>query len=161
MSKAFGGSPLSDMPSAADVSTHSVRHGDVLVFATDGVWDNLSPVDLLKIVSKQMMSRGAWAHRDGKSEVGAVLAELTSNADLQQSEETAKSRLQADLAVAIVGEAKTASLDQRRDGPFAREVQKYYPAEDWHGGKVDDICVVVAVVVDEAEGTDTIGKPKL
>jgi protein phosphatase PTC7 len=37
------------------------------------------------------------------------------------------------------------------DGPFAKEVQKYYPNEDWRGGKVDDICVVVAIVVEEGK----------
>ncbi len=40
-------------------------------------------------------------------------------------------------------------MDTSRDGPFAKEVKKYYPNEAWHGGKVDDICVVVAVVQEQ------------
>ena len=55
--------------------------------------------------------------------------------------------LQTLLAVSITTVAKTASLDSKRDGPFAKEVKKFYPGEDYHGGKVDDICVVVAIVV--------------
>ena len=148
MSKAFGGGPLSDLPSTADVSTHAVRHGDILVFATDGVWDNLSPVDLLKVVSRQMMGWAAWVHKEGKSDVGEGLEMLTREGGLENGK-GGEDSLQTALAVAVVGEAKAASEDQRKDGPFAREVQKYYPGEDWHGGKVDDICVVVAVVVGE------------
>ena len=61
--------------------------------------------------------------------------------------------LQSQLATHIVSEAKSASLDSRRDGPFAREVQRHYPGENYRGGKVDDICVVVAVVVEEKVGS--------
>lgn len=43
----FGGEPLSDYPGDASVTSHQLRHGDVLVFATDGVWDNLSPTEVL------------------------------------------------------------------------------------------------------------------
>ena len=57
--------------------------------------------------------------------------------------------LQTKLATHIVSEAKRTSLDSRRDGPFAREVQRHFPGEDYRGGKVDDICVVVAVVVED------------
>lgn len=159
MSRAFGGEPFSDMPSAADVSTHQVRHGDVFVFATDGVWDNLSPDELLKVVSKQMMSRGAWRHEERKSDVGLGLERMTKDDGVGDGKE--KSSLQTQLAVAVVSEAKAASIDQRRDGPFAREVKKHYPAENWHGGKVDDICVVVAVIVETSRTEDPMGKPKL
>ena len=64
------------------------------------------------------------------------------------------------MAAAVAGEAKAASENSKRDGPFAREVQKYYPEEMWRGGKVDDICVVVAVVVEEGKGQEPI-KAKL
>ena len=57
--------------------------------------------------------------------------------------------LQTSLAVGIAGEAKVASEDVGRDGPFAKEIRKRYPDEEWRGGKVDDICVVVAVVLGE------------
>ena len=46
-------------------------------------------------------------------------------------------------------EAKSAGLDRRREGPFAREVKQRYPQEGWEGGKPDDIAVVVCIAVEE------------
>jgi protein phosphatase PTC7 len=57
--KAFGGQQLCDFPSDANVSQHELRHGDVLVFASDGVWDNLSRHDILRIVSRVMLGARA------------------------------------------------------------------------------------------------------
>jgi len=141
----FGTGPLADSPKDANVTSHRVRHGDVLIFATDGVWDNLSPQDALGVVSRCMLDVGAWVEKaDQELDVSADLATLT-QADRKKKAD-AKS-LQARLALAITKEAKEASLNTRRDGPFAKEVQKYYPEENWHGGKPDDIAAVVAVVV--------------
>ena len=114
------------------------------MFATDGVWDNLSSTDVMKLVSRYMIGFNGWV--DGKEGIGPSdqLGVLTTEGGIGKERENT---LQALLAVAITGEAKAASENTKLDGPFAREVQKYYPDEDWHGGKVDDICVVVAVVV--------------
>lgn len=138
-SRIFGGGPLMDFPSDASITNHQVRNGDVLVFATDGVWDNLSSLDVLKIVSRQMQDVQAWA----ASEEGLSISDTIGNLASEGSDHS----LQAHLAVSITREAKVASLNTRADGPFARQVQKHYPHENFHGGKVDDICVVVAIVV--------------
>jgi protein phosphatase PTC7 len=61
--------------------------------------------------------------------------------------------LQSALATELVTAAKRASINSKLDGPFAKEVHKYYPHENWHGGKVDDICVVVAVVNETTPAT--------
>jgi len=53
------------------------------------------------------------------------------------------------VAMAVTKEAKEASLNTKRDGPFAREVQRLYPSENWRGGKADDIACVVAVAVED------------
>ena len=146
-SVAFGHKPLSDQPRDASVTDHTVKHGDVLVFATDGVWDNLSATDVMKLVSRYMLGFNGWADgKDGITAASEQLDALTTEGGIAKERENT---LQALLAVAIAGEAKAASENTKRDGPFAREVQRYYPGEDWHGGKVDDICVVVAVVVKE------------
>ncbi|KAF2682570.1 protein serine/threonine phosphatase 2C [Lentithecium fluviatile CBS 122367] len=143
----FGGpSTLSDLPKVSSVTHHRVRHGDVLVFATDGVWDNLSPQDVLGIVSRNMVALGAWVDKDGAMDVSHELHKLA-QADANRKADSAA--LQAKLAIAIAKEAKETSLNTRRDGPFAKEVQKYYPGENWHGGKPDDIAAVVALVVEE------------
>lgn len=147
---AFGGEQLCDFPKDANVSQHSLRHGDVLVFASDGVWDNLSSQDILRIVSKIMLGARAWEHTDGGVGVGRSLNSFILADDGKSGAEEIPS-LQSFLAVGITSEAKSASMNTRVDGPFAREVQKYYPHENWHGGKVDDICVVVAVVCEEGK----------
>ena len=126
------------------MTDHQVRHGDVLVFATDGVWDNLSSIDLLRIVSRHMTSFQAWQLGDKGLEVSDIIRDLTIQGGIPKKHENT---LQTLLAVTITGEAKMASLNTKIDGPFAREVKKHYPDEDYHGGKVDDICVVVAIVV--------------
>ena len=143
-SKLFGGKPLSDRPRDASITTHKLRHGDVLVFATDGVWDNLGPADILRIVSRQMTESKAWVNTEQGMTASEHLSSITKPASGLESEDL---DLQSLLAIRITGEAKMASMNMKRDGPFAREVQRYYPGEDFHGGKVDDICVVAAIVV--------------
>lgn len=142
-SRAFGGTHFQDYPEDANVTYHNVKHGDVLVFATDGVWDNLSPANVLRIVSERMISFRGWVADERGLEASEYLELLTQEGGVATLERT----MQAMLAGAIAGEAKMASMNTKVDGPFAREVQKYYPGESWHGGKVDDICVVVAVIV--------------
>lgn len=115
------------------------------MFATDGVWDNLSTTDIMKIVSRQMNGFHAWVAGEKGTTVSENLHELTREGGIPKHHENT---LQTLLAVNIVGEAKAASMDTRRDGPFAKEVQRHYPQENYHGGKVDDICVVVAIVVE-------------
>lgn len=145
---AFGGTQLCDFPKDANVSQHLLRHGDVLVFASDGVWDNLSSQDLLRIVSRLMVGAKAWEHTEDGIRVGSSLPQFVLTDDGKSGADEIPN-LQSFLAVGITGEAKAASINTKVDGPFAREVQKYYPNEHWRGGKVDDICVVVAIVVEE------------
>ncbi|KAF2468142.1 5-azacytidine resistance protein-like protein azr1 [Lindgomyces ingoldianus] len=124
----FGGtSALSDLPKESNVTHHLVRHGDVLIFATDGVWDNLSPQDALSIVSRSMIDLGAWEEKDGVLEVGPDLPKLT---QATRDRKADNDSLQAKLAIAIAKEAKETSLNTRRDGPFAKEVQKNFPVQD-------------------------------
>jgi len=146
LSKIFGGKQLSDSPRDSNLSDHRVRHGDVLVFATDGVWDNLSTIDLLKTVSRQMIGFHAWSTGNNGTTVTKLINNLTEPGGIARA--GLENSLQTLVAASIVAEAKQASHDTKRDGPFAKEVHKFYPHEDYHGGKVDDICAVVAIVVD-------------
>lgn len=147
---AFGGQQLCDMPKDANVTQHNLRHGDVLVFASDGVWDNLSSQDILRVVSRLMLGSRAWEHTDEGVSVGGSLSNFIMADDGKSGAEEIPS-LQSFLAVGITGEAKAASVNTKVDGPFAREVQRYYPGENWRGGKVDDICVVVTIVCEEGK----------
>lgn len=156
---AFGGAQLCDLPRDADVSQHCVRHGDILMFATDGVLDNLFHHDILKIASRVMASSGAWQMTPaGGVRVADSIDSLTKSPSFAGEISAAHGKtakaitLQSLLATEIVGAAKAASVNTKVDGPFAKEVQRYYPHEQWRGGKVDDICVVVAVVSEDLGG---------
>ena len=148
----FGGMPLVDLPEKAELSSGQLKHGDVLILATDGVWDNLNPSEVLNIVSSQMKSHGAWdvTENDGL----AVSDKIVSLVQPGSSTEGQRSQtLQGAVAAAVAGEAKLASLNDRRDGPFAREVQKFYPEEGYHGGKIDDIAVISLIAVKNLDTT--------
>lgn len=133
-SRHFGGDPLIDSPEDAFISSHTVQEGDVVLFATDGVWDNLSNQDILRTVSQGMIDAGAW---------------LVDNDGIRPCTASSKhtgSCFAAVIAKAVVSNAKIASQNSNVDGPFAKEVQRLYPNENYHGGKVDDICVVTIIV---------------
>ena len=149
-SRVFGGYQLMDSPKDANVSQHALRHGDVLVFASDGVWDNLSTSDVLRVVSRLMVGGKAWEYTEKGITVSDRLGVYTKEEEKPEGIK-ALPTLQSFLAVGITGEAKAASVNRRLDGPFAREMQKYHPQEDWRGGKIDDICVVVAIVVEDGK----------
>lgn len=152
---AFGRPYLCDMPHDAEINQHKLSHGDVLVIGTDGVWDNLSHSDILEIVSQNMLRAKAWVHTSSNEiSVGKNFSEKVSiiPADEEASYFTTgdlPGNLQGILAVKITAEAKAASVNVKRDSPFAREFRKFFPGENWKGGKVDDICVVVAIVCDD------------
>ncbi|KAI5850382.1 phosphatase 2C-like domain-containing protein [Morchella snyderi] len=137
----FGGGPFSDEPADAQVSTHSLRNGDVVVFATDGVWDNLSIQDVLRIVTDEMQVGKGWVNN---GDVGIIPAPNLEGV----AAETDGRGIQAQVARAIATRAKSASVSTKLDGPFAKEVQRLFPGENFHGGKKDDICVVCMVVVE-------------
>lgn len=145
----FGGMPLSDLPEKAELSSGQLQHGDVLILATDGVWDNLNPQEVLSLVSSQMRSHGAWTVQEGQGlGISHQITELIRPGGLKEKKRG--QTLQGVIAAAVAGEAKIASMNDRRDGPFAREVQKHYPDEGYHGGKVDDICVIALVAVEHS-----------
>jgi protein phosphatase PTC7 len=154
---AFGGARLMDQPRDADVTRHRLRHGDVLVFASDGLWDNLFNQDVLRIVSRTMAQAGAWASTEQRGV--QVAPDLRPYTTLGETNTPASSHptLQSTIATQIVSAAKAASVDRKLDGPFSKEVKKYYPHEVWHGGKEDDICTVVVLVSEE----DAPAKAKL
>lgn len=154
----FGGEPLRDKPQDAAVSRHKVQHGDILVFGTDGVWDNLNSSDVLDIVRKEMEAVDGWVVDTAAK--GAVIGayDLMDKTEWKSElahkkgiDERADSKglisIQEKLAFRIVKSAQIAAADERRMSPFGRELQRWYPGESWPGGKVDDIAVIVAVVV--------------
>ena len=164
----FGGAYLEDYPRDAAVTSLHMQHGDVLMLATDGVFDNLNNQDILKLVTRQMTLTGAWTgapptyaigpsdQLDKLSKPGGLTDILSpppnSNNANTKNDESGRYKsftLSSLLATTITGNAKVASLDLRRDSPFAKQYQRYYPFDHYRGGKVDDICVLVVVAVDK------------
>lgn len=156
----FGGAThYSETPAQADVATHQLKHGDIVMFATDGVWDNLSAQDTLTIVTRVMEEGGYWSTSDNAAET-TVNETLIQALPLTVEGKAKESFLPGLLAAAVMREAKMAGLDRRRNGPFAKEVKQHYPQEDWQGGKPDDIAVVVAIAVESPQDEKPI-KAKL
>ena len=150
----FGGSThFSETPKQADVQTHQLKHGDIVLFATDGVWDNLSAQETLGIITRVMKEHGYWFQSHNFPGAETMLNETMVRALPKILGPAQKNvpYLPALLATAVMREAKTAGLDRRRDGPFAKEVNMHYPQEGWHGGKPDDIAVVVCMAVEDTE----------
>ncbi|RMJ27320.1 5-azacytidine resistance protein azr1 [Aspergillus sp. HF37] len=156
----FGGAFLEDFPRDAAVTNVNMQHGDVLVLATDGVFDNLNNQDILRAVTDRMVVTGAWTAMPNVGiGVSDSLTSLTGpdglapliskSAPARSVTEDKAPTLQAVLAASLASDAKMASLDYRRDGPFAKEAQRYYPLDYYRGGKVDDIAVLVVVAVEE------------
>ncbi|KLJ12297.1 hypothetical protein EMPG_12640 [Blastomyces silverae] len=168
-SSIFGGRVFEDLPHHANVTNLKMQHGDVLILATDGVLDNLFNQDILNSITDQMTTTGAWnvtsesgirvaadldkfTHEGGLIPEPKVSSALANDPPSQQPIPNAQTRhlpLQSLLALTVVRQAKVASMDRHRDGPFAKQAQRYYPWDRWRGGKTDDICVVVVVAVEE------------
>lgn len=166
----FGGAFLEDSPRDAIATNLLMQHGDVLMLATDGVFDNLNNQDILKLVTSRMLQTGAWvASTSPPAEIvpsdHQTLTRLTGPEGVSPllypatrppkrfatplNPHNIAFTLQSVLAASITEEAKLASMDFRRDGPFAKKAQRYYPGDYFRGGKVDDIAVLIIVAVEE------------
>ncbi|KAI5808161.1 5-azacytidine resistance protein azr1 [Peziza echinospora] len=154
-SRMFGGDFLCDLPKDAQVSTHNLENGDVVIFATDGVWDNLFTQDILKIVSQEMIGSNAWSSGVVAEKEHAVSAAEDSGYELASHLDG--TGLQSSIARAVAAKAKSASQNRRVDGPFAKEVKRLMKGEIFAGGKRDDICVVCLVVVDKEKAPEKGG----
>jgi serine/threonine protein phosphatase PrpC len=60
---------ISDLPGTAYLDEHKIQHGDVVLLATDGLWDNLKrlkdantedPGSVIDMVTEAMVGCGAW-----------------------------------------------------------------------------------------------------
>jgi len=153
----FGGrGPLGDQPRDAAVSTHTFQHGDIVIFATDGVWDNLFEDEILNLVMSECKHFDVVEDSSSSSINTKALVSATRDREVypQFADQKLKREdrsLQAAIATSIVQASKVAGENEKRDGPFAKAVQKAYPYETWHGGKADDISVVVLIALEESK----------
>lgn len=139
-----------DLPSDAHKSHHWLRNGDVVLFATDGLWDNVNIQDVLGLVSGEMIKVGAWTCGGGgiTPSPAGLLAHTTITTT------GGGGGIQTEIARAVVAKAKSASLNTGKRG------QEYFGRRYW-GGKVDDITVVAIVVVEKPGNAEEAVEAKL
>eukprot|EP00802_Teleaulax_amphioxeia_P013354 Tamp_13404.p1 GENE.Tamp_13404~~Tamp_13404.p1 ORF type:complete len:555 (-),score=77.21 Tamp_13404:59-1702(-) len=100
-----------------------LRHGDLLVAGTDGVWDNVYEEELLSLVADDMSSAPRLAEREGDAQ-GLEVWPLEP------------------LARAISRTSHLRARDTEYASPFATNAEK--EGLKYSGGKLDDITVVVS-----------------
>lgn len=119
---------IDDKPSDATLSTHTLQHGDVVVFATDGLVDNLFAHEILSIVTDTMVRMSSWNYN--------------SSGEIEPSDEMAGA---SELASALVKHAALYSMDTQRQTPFTQELKRNVNLTAY-GGKPDDVTVVCLLV---------------
>ena len=121
-----------ETPHDADLVRVPVKGGDLIVLATDGLFDNMTEEQVVQVVQD-----------DADSDLSSLGAD-------KSAADAAAGRLGA-LARRLAHRARELSLDTDTDSPFA------VLAKDndicWGGGRPDDTTVIVARVVDPEEGT--------
>lgn len=105
---------------AAESTSFSVEHGDLIVLATDGLFDNVSTEQILE--------------------------------QLSQLEDHSTESIQH-ITDSLANLARTCSFDPNYLSPFAQQARG--EGINITGGKPDDITVLIAVVSEIGEDTDT------
>jgi protein phosphatase PTC7 len=120
---------IDDKPSDATLSTHTLHHGDVVVFATDGLIDNLFAHEILNIVTDTMTRTSSWTYNKATGEI----------------EPSDNMTGASELASALVKHAALYSMDTQRQTPFTQELKRHVNVTTY-GGKPDDVTVVCLLV---------------
>eukprot|EP01087_Luapelamoeba_hula_P006713 TRINITY_DN1679_c4_g1_i1.p1 TRINITY_DN1679_c4_g1~~TRINITY_DN1679_c4_g1_i1.p1 ORF type:complete len:372 (-),score=98.60 TRINITY_DN1679_c4_g1_i1:66-1181(-) len=125
-----------DRPTAADLHTLTVRHGDIIVAGTDGLFDNLYETQIVSMVTSSVSL--ATTHTSTTS-----TASSTTHTPLTEEEITEKLQV---LAEHIVNEAHIVAGRKTGRVPFGDAAAKH--GMSWYGGKMDDITICISAVRD-------------
>ncbi|CAO3681541.1 unnamed protein product [Rhizopus stolonifer] len=122
-----------DQPNDAQVFSINVEKGDIIIMATDGLYDNLFESDILNIVRKHIQIQTVPAAKDRPMRVRNLQPQM--------------------LADSLANKAKEISeMGYGADTPFQhRAMDEGLLIE---GGKIDDISVIVAIVDDCEDSLD-------
>jgi protein phosphatase PTC7 len=130
-------SGIFETPADADTASIPVMPGDIILMATDGLFDNLDLdeiVDEISVWEKKYFPGSMRLIPDSSMDDIRIPCEKGSHAMEQ-------------LARQIVSKARMLSLDTKRDSPFALLAKENDIM--WGGGMPDDTSVVVARVFDK------------
>ncbi|KAG9105041.1 hypothetical protein FRC06_000014 [Ceratobasidium sp. 370] len=111
---------IQDLPEHADVYSAQLRHGDLVILSTDGLGDNVHPGEMIGLAA--LMGRRAASKPDQN------LAQI--------------------LADGLVEYAIACMHSQEKVSPFELAARK--EGMDYEGGKVDDVTVVVAHIIENS-----------
>lgn len=130
----------------AKESTVTVENYDIIVMASDGLWDNLAKRTVIWVVTEHLR---LWKSSRNGVESPSELEKLAFSRDEHKnivSGETmlSENRLKA-MAFDIAARACKASQDENRMSPFAENARR--AGRNVKGGKLDDITVIVAAVL--------------
>lgn len=117
---------MQTVPEDAVLYYVELQHGDVIIFGSDGLFDNLYPNSILKAVSNKLIELEGWSDASG---------EFASADNVQGA---------AEIADMLVGKAYYHSLDPNYPSPFA--TRSFVEGHLFPGGKPDDITAVVSIV---------------
>lgn len=124
-----------ETPGDADTASIPVMPGDVIILATDGLYDNLDLNEIVDEVSEWEQEHFPLDSAGGVSETARKTPAPADSAG----------RIMQSLAERLVNKARTLSLDKNRDSPFAILAKENDIM--WGGGMPDDTTVVVGRVV--------------
>lgn len=132
-----------ESPVDADVSSINVIYGDIILMATDGLFDNMSLDEITELISKyddeQHTLMQGYCGVDGAGGIcDKALAAGVYSAESLNS-----------LAKTLGNTARELSLDTQRDSPFALLAKENDIM--WGGGMPDDTTIVIARVVNTRE----------
>ncbi|KAG0737968.1 hypothetical protein G6F57_007818 [Rhizopus arrhizus] len=121
-----------DKPQDAQLFSIKVEKGDIIIMATDGLYDNLFDHDILELVKKHIQTITIPATENRLARVSNLQPQI--------------------LADTLANKAKEVSEMNNVDTPFQKRAMEEGLLLE--GGKADDISVIVAVVKDCEDSPD-------
>lgn len=125
-----------DTPADADTASIPIMPGDLVILATDGLFDNMDLEDVVQVVTAWEQEKAAKNSSNNNNNKAT---------DMTQTQKSTQNLDMYDLAYKLVTVSREFSLDRKRDGPFALLAKENDIL--WSGGMPDDTSVVVARVV--------------
>jgi len=121
--------PRFETPQDASLIRVTVEEGDLLVLATDGLFDNLHEQAVLEVVDACVAESVCGSGKGSSSSEGGVQAGAL---DVEV------------LATRLAEHARSASLDPSVDSPFALLAKEHDIM--WGGGRPDDITIIAGMI---------------
>ena len=136
---------FADHPDDADNYHCQVMKGDIVLLATDGLFDNLYTKDIINIVNKYIMKevKSIYPCSWGNME------EITSTLQYFNTEDvhTIARKLSAKAWLNALSPNFVSPFSQKMKSSMTNHSTKFMPKiEEWRGGKKDDISVVIGLI---------------